>query len=280
MAFHDAALRSRRRNRAGHDQPARQAQRAQRDRHRGAGRGGRPDRARPRDPRPCSSPGPGTKAFVAGADIGEIGGQGAIDGQARALAGQRMMRAAGAVREAGGGGGQRLRPGRRVRAGHGLPHPPRERGRAVRPAGGEARHRAGLRRHRAAAPAGGSGPRARAAAHRGDDRRPGGLAHRAGEPGRAGGSAAAGVRAADPRRILENGPLAVRACLDLVDAGPRDADRTRRSGSRRRRSGCSARRPTCARAPGRFWRSGRPPSPAPETGFRACNFTLHPAIFP
>jgi enoyl-CoA hydratase len=36
--------------------------------------------------------GAGTKAFVAGADIGEIGGQGAIEGQARALAGQRMMR--------------------------------------------------------------------------------------------------------------------------------------------------------------------------------------------
>jgi enoyl-CoA hydratase len=36
--------------------------------------------------------GAGTKAFVAGADIGEIGGQGAADGQARALAGQRMMR--------------------------------------------------------------------------------------------------------------------------------------------------------------------------------------------
>ena len=36
--------------------------------------------------------GAGSKAFVAGADIGEIGGQGAVEGQARALAGQRMMR--------------------------------------------------------------------------------------------------------------------------------------------------------------------------------------------
>ena len=36
--------------------------------------------------------GAGTKAFVAGADIGEIGSQGAMDGQARAVAGQRMMR--------------------------------------------------------------------------------------------------------------------------------------------------------------------------------------------
>src|SRR6476661_10778128 len=36
--------------------------------------------------------GAGTKAFVAGADIGEIGGQGATAGRERALAGQRMMR--------------------------------------------------------------------------------------------------------------------------------------------------------------------------------------------
>jgi enoyl-CoA hydratase len=36
--------------------------------------------------------GAGTKAFVAGADIGEIGGQGAQAGQARARTGQRMMR--------------------------------------------------------------------------------------------------------------------------------------------------------------------------------------------
>jgi enoyl-CoA hydratase len=36
--------------------------------------------------------GAGTKAFVAGADIGEIGGQSAQEGQARARAGQQMMR--------------------------------------------------------------------------------------------------------------------------------------------------------------------------------------------
>jgi enoyl-CoA hydratase len=36
--------------------------------------------------------GAGTKAFVAGADIGEIGGQNAQQGQARARAGQQMMR--------------------------------------------------------------------------------------------------------------------------------------------------------------------------------------------
>jgi enoyl-CoA hydratase len=36
--------------------------------------------------------GAGTKAFVAGADIGEIGGQNAVEGQTRARTGQRMMR--------------------------------------------------------------------------------------------------------------------------------------------------------------------------------------------
>jgi enoyl-CoA hydratase len=36
--------------------------------------------------------GAGAKAFVAGADIGEIGGQGALDGKARALRGQRIFR--------------------------------------------------------------------------------------------------------------------------------------------------------------------------------------------
>lgn len=36
--------------------------------------------------------GAGSKAFVAGADIGEIGGQGARGGQARSRAGQQMMR--------------------------------------------------------------------------------------------------------------------------------------------------------------------------------------------
>jgi enoyl-CoA hydratase len=36
--------------------------------------------------------GAGTKAFVAGADISELAGQGPLDGKARALAGQQMMR--------------------------------------------------------------------------------------------------------------------------------------------------------------------------------------------
>jgi enoyl-CoA hydratase len=36
--------------------------------------------------------GAGSKAFVAGADIGEITSQGAVEGQARSLAGQQMMR--------------------------------------------------------------------------------------------------------------------------------------------------------------------------------------------
>jgi enoyl-CoA hydratase len=36
--------------------------------------------------------GAGAKAFVAGADIGEVGGQGPLDGKVRALRGQRIFR--------------------------------------------------------------------------------------------------------------------------------------------------------------------------------------------
>ena len=76
--------------------------------------------------------GAGTKAFVAGADIAELAGQGAdATGKARSRSGPAHDAAAGAVRQAGDGGGQRLRPGRRLRAGDGLPHPDRERGRAA-----------------------------------------------------------------------------------------------------------------------------------------------------
>jgi enoyl-CoA hydratase len=48
--------------------------------------------AREPDIRAALLTGTGTKAFVAGADIAEIGGQSALDGQARARSGQRMMR--------------------------------------------------------------------------------------------------------------------------------------------------------------------------------------------
>jgi enoyl-CoA hydratase len=48
--------------------------------------------AREPDIRAVLLTGAGTKAFVAGADIGEIGGQSAHQGQARAHAGQQMMR--------------------------------------------------------------------------------------------------------------------------------------------------------------------------------------------
>jgi enoyl-CoA hydratase len=47
---------------------------------------------RDRDVRAVLLTGAGPKAFVAGADIGEIGGQDAMAGQGRARAGQRMMR--------------------------------------------------------------------------------------------------------------------------------------------------------------------------------------------
>ena len=158
-------VRGPRRGRDRHHQPSRQAQCAERDRHRRAGRRGRPSprRARHRGGDPHRS---GTKAFVAGADIGEIAAQGPVDGKARSLEGQRVFRAPGAVRQAGDRRGQRVRAGRRLRAGDGLPPARRQRRRPVRPAGGQARHRPGIRRHGAAAQAGRPGPGAGAAPHR------------------------------------------------------------------------------------------------------------------
>ena len=118
----------------------------------------------------------------------------------------------------------------------------------------------GLRRHGPAAPAGGQGPRAGAAPHRPDDRRAGGPPDRTGEPGGAGRPADDASSEQLLRSILENGPLAVRACLEAVD------DRPGRRGGRGAAAGGQPVRPalrnraTCGKGPRRSWRSGRPPS--------------------
>ena len=91
-------------------------------------------------------------------------------------------------------------------------------GRPLRPARGQARHRPGIRWHGAAAPAGRPGPGAGAAANRPDDRRSRGVPDRPGEPGGARRPAAGGDESL-LRTILENGPLAIRACLEAVDTG-------------------------------------------------------------
>ena len=77
--------------------------------------------------------GAGDRAFVAGADIEEL--EGLEAGAARDLSerGQRVLRPHRVARQAGGRGGQRLRPGRGLRAG---PRLPRARGLArTRPSG-------------------------------------------------------------------------------------------------------------------------------------------------
>ena len=215
--------------------------------------------------------GAGTKAFVAGADIGEIGGQGA-DGRPGARArGPAHDAAPGAVREAGARGGQRLRARRRMRAGHGLPSPHRERRRAVRPARGQAR-------------ASGRATAARSGS-------------RGWSAGAARSSCCSPARMIDAQEAWRIGLvnrvvpadrlLADSTALLRDDPGERPARRARlpRAGGRRPRDGagrgtrasrppgsdCSARRPTCAREPGRFWRSERPSSPGPEPAISPCN---------
>ena len=65
--------------------------------------------------------GPGPKAFVAGADIGELSKQNQISGKALGDARPGGIPAAGALWQTGGRRDERLRPWRRVRDRHGLP---------------------------------------------------------------------------------------------------------------------------------------------------------------
>ena len=71
--------------------------------------------------------GAGTKAFVAGADIAELAGQGPLDGQGEVGPGAGGVPAAGALRQARHRRGERLRARRRLRAGDGVSSPDRER---------------------------------------------------------------------------------------------------------------------------------------------------------
>ena len=203
--------------------------------------------------------GAGTKAFVAGADIGEIGGQGA-DRRPGAVAGagQRMMRrleqcgkpVVAAVNGFALGGGCELAMACHIRiasesARFGQPEVKLGIGPGY---GGTVRLPRLVGRGRAL-------ELLLTGAH---DRRPGGLADRAGQPRRSGRPAAGRSPSGCSGRILENGPLAVRACLELVDAGlemPSDEALRLEAVTC---SDCSAPRRTCAREPGRFWRSERP----------------------
>ena len=91
--------------------------------------------------------GMGEKAFVAGADIAELATMGPVDGIDVSRLGQQVFRRIELSREAGDRGGERLRAGRRVRAGAGVPPAHRQRERAVRPPRGEAGDHPRLRRH-------------------------------------------------------------------------------------------------------------------------------------
>ena len=213
LLLRGAAARSRR-----HHQPSRQAQCAERHRHRELG----DVAAASSDPSAPSGGDPhrgGTK--------GVRGGRGYQRDQQRRVRwtarpahspGRRSF-APSSGEQAGDRRDQRICPGRRLRAGHGLP--PARRQRRRRSSGSPKSSWAccpGYGGDRAAAQDRGPRPGAGAAAHRRASSTLGGVPHRPGQPGRARGPAAGGER--EPlRTILENGPLAVRACLEAVDAG-------------------------------------------------------------
>jgi enoyl-CoA hydratase len=97
--------------------------------------------------------------FVAGADINEIKALKGYDEAYEVVrAGQQLFSKIEQSRKAGHRRHQRPgMPGRRQRAGHGLPHPPGGGQRPVRPAGDQAGHHARLGRHTAPAAPGGQG---------------------------------------------------------------------------------------------------------------------------
>ena len=163
--------------------------------------------------------GSGAKAFVAGADIGEIAGQGPVDGKARALEGQRAFRSLercgkpviAAVNGFALGGGCELAMACHIRvasetARFGQPEVKLGIGPGY---GGTVRLPRLVGRGRALELllTGAMIDAAEAVPDRSGE---------SGGPGRP----ADGARArALLRAILENGPLAVRACLEAVDAG-------------------------------------------------------------
>jgi len=90
-----------------------------------------------RDVRAIILTGAGEKAFAAGADINELAGLSAIEGQQMAQRGQAVFRQDRNLRQTGHRGDSGLRAWRRLRTGNGMQHPHRERSGAAWPAGGE-----------------------------------------------------------------------------------------------------------------------------------------------
>src|ERR1017187_5610648 len=85
--------------------------------------------------------GAGEKAFVAGADIGELAALSPYDPRALAGGGAGGFPPTGDLRQAVGGRGERVCPGRRAGTGDGVHGALRQRKRQTRAVGSETRHR-------------------------------------------------------------------------------------------------------------------------------------------
>ena len=128
--------------------------------------------------------GAGDKAFAAGADISEMANDTPTEAEDKTRQRATPHHTHRKPRQAGHRGRQRLRLGRRLRAGDGLHDPTGRRDREVRPAGGDDRHHPGLRGNATPAPAGRQRPGAAIDSHRRHDRRTGSLPDRPGQRNR------------------------------------------------------------------------------------------------
>ena len=163
--------------------------------------------------------GAGEKAFVAGADISELAALSPVEARDYAARGQARLPPARDLRKAHGRGGERVRAGRRAGTGDGVHRAVRLGKREAGAAGSEAGDHPGLRRHAAAAAAG--GPRAGAGiaafGRAGDGR--GSAPHRAGQRRSAAARKLLDYSRAWLAKVLANGPLALGLVLEAVDVG-------------------------------------------------------------
>ena len=125
--------------------------------------------------------GAGEKAFVAGADIGELSQHNPVSAKEYTHKGQADHDCHREPGQADHRLHQRIRSGRRLRAGDGLHHAPGKRECQARPARGEAWPDPRLRRNAAPVATGGQGNRDAIGADGRDDHGAGGASHRAGE---------------------------------------------------------------------------------------------------
>jgi enoyl-CoA hydratase/carnithine racemase len=149
--------------------------------------------------------GAGDKAFIAGADTGELAHVAAFEAEQSSRFGQGVLDLIENAR-------------RRLRDGDGVHHQDRGGRREIRPARSHARTRSRRRRHAAPASPGRQGPGPATHPLRRNDQHAGGVPHRARQRNRAGGKSHR-ARRGDPEADHGHAPVAVRLSLEAVNKG-------------------------------------------------------------